>query len=998
MVGFGYGFGLHRRASTSSQTIGLTAATFAAYNSGSVPEAFSTAPNKYFMAIKSPPRIAPIEPSVSLDWRGEMIFKPFSLGDSDRSTGTYKPDDDLDYKIYGKHPTDATRHGVVGGTPYSSWTKLKGGRRVRFGNFDTMGWPLTITAGTGGTNAEQMDIRMVGIRGDFSTTPDGDFLLCNGSASGPKARVFRAYMSSRGQKGNNRDPYRKTNTPSGSKLAAPTATCAKDANGVTFVTLATPVTGTATGGSTTTIVLAAAASAVDNAYNGYGVQITGGTGSGQSSVITGYVGATRTATIETVTTAPDATSVYSVGVFADKLTSAGAAFAPARRPLHDDYFLIEGTTFGGQNNLLRDFNWKYNIITYRTFSAGGTVTPTGNAASPVYTLGGTWAVGDTLNLFVAGTQFSYTVVSGQTSASAVATGAAALIAADGRFTGTAAVGAVITVVSTVVFQTVFATLLETGHNVPGGVQSATGGLAYWFSPDAGTHADGSQYSSGGFSFVGEDRCTYKGNYDGIIAFSSAATDGDGTFTRINWEWNQTAPNDVGSGSFRMGYTGGGAGTTKQLWEVYSQNRSYENTASGFHMSAVGGEGTLTTIDGIEGAYTPTRTELKGGLKKGPPAGGDWAPYASCGVDFVDPGESNVDPLAGTITNITFTGLASVNESMVAGATIGLFDVVTTNNGGDIDLSIIATNIPTRSLWLHGRRLVRGPTQIDYETTPANTITITVRAQIRGTSTLFDKVFNFPVNNDVTASGLTPAIAYGATVNDAAPTATASQYPSASTMAIGAATSGRTVICAMAEWAGSTTPARVPTSISMVSTTGGTQGMTQLIQKVGNLVNSAFASAGLWLVDASANATDTAARFDVTSSGAPTAGAVSTFSLTGVANMPWSHGWGVNDAVGGQAVGVIDVPASGKAVLHCSYATPTGNNKRTSGAILQGVSAGQYYFRATVAAGSVGPVTWEYATDAGFTSPIALTASYDVQAEAGGGGSTVVVAASFGAAT
>lgn len=77
------------------------------------------------------------------------------------------------------------------------------------------------------------------------------------------------------------------------------------------------VTGTAQAGSTsTTIKLAATASATNNAYTGMSVTITGGTGSGQVRRITNYVGSTKVATVDPVwTTAPDITSTYSITIF-----------------------------------------------------------------------------------------------------------------------------------------------------------------------------------------------------------------------------------------------------------------------------------------------------------------------------------------------------------------------------------------------------------------------------------------------------------------------------------------------------------------------------------------------------------------------------------------------------------------------------------------------------------------------------------------------------------
>ena len=72
-------------------------------------------------------------------------------------------------------------------------------------------------------------------------------------------------------------------------------------------------TGTAqTGSTSTTIKLAATASATDDIYNSMTVYISAGTGSGQIKVITDYVGSTKVATVSAWTTTPDATSVYEV--------------------------------------------------------------------------------------------------------------------------------------------------------------------------------------------------------------------------------------------------------------------------------------------------------------------------------------------------------------------------------------------------------------------------------------------------------------------------------------------------------------------------------------------------------------------------------------------------------------------------------------------------------------------------------------------------------------
>lgn len=70
--------------------------------------------------------------------------------------------------------------------------------------------------------------------------------------------------------------------------------------------------GTAQAGSGTTIQLRAAASFADDQLNGMTVVIVSGTGAGQARLITDWVSATDTATVDTWQTNPDNTSVYRV--------------------------------------------------------------------------------------------------------------------------------------------------------------------------------------------------------------------------------------------------------------------------------------------------------------------------------------------------------------------------------------------------------------------------------------------------------------------------------------------------------------------------------------------------------------------------------------------------------------------------------------------------------------------------------------------------------------
>lgn len=72
--------------------------------------------------------------------------------------------------------------------------------------------------------------------------------------------------------------------------------------------------GTAQAGAASTITLASGASATNSIYVDRTVTITGGTGVGQSRVISAYVGSTKVATVHrSWNTNPDNTSTYSIG-------------------------------------------------------------------------------------------------------------------------------------------------------------------------------------------------------------------------------------------------------------------------------------------------------------------------------------------------------------------------------------------------------------------------------------------------------------------------------------------------------------------------------------------------------------------------------------------------------------------------------------------------------------------------------------------------------------
>lgn len=109
---------------------------------------------------------------------------------------------------------------------------------------------------------------------------------------------------------------------SGTAGTAPRFNSLLRACGLAETLLAAPVTGSATAGAAGSITLAAGASAVDDFYNGMVITITSGTGNGHVGMIVDYVGSTKVATVQPVTTTfvPAAASAYSI--------AANAAYKP----------------------------------------------------------------------------------------------------------------------------------------------------------------------------------------------------------------------------------------------------------------------------------------------------------------------------------------------------------------------------------------------------------------------------------------------------------------------------------------------------------------------------------------------------------------------------------------------------------------------------------------------------------------------------------------------
>jgi len=100
---------------------------------------------------------------------------------------------------------------------------------------------------------------------------------------------------------------------SGTGGVVPETSAALQASGFAEKITAADISDTAQAGGANTITLAAGASATDDEYLGMVINIDGGTGTGQSSVIVDYNGTTKVATVAANwTTQPDITSTYTI--------------------------------------------------------------------------------------------------------------------------------------------------------------------------------------------------------------------------------------------------------------------------------------------------------------------------------------------------------------------------------------------------------------------------------------------------------------------------------------------------------------------------------------------------------------------------------------------------------------------------------------------------------------------------------------------------------------
>jgi len=128
-------------------------------------------------------------------------------------------------------------------------------------------------------------------------------------------------------------------------------------NRVHSLTMAVTYTGTATGGSSTTLVDSGlAATYDDDFFNGYDIYITAGTGVGESATVTDYTGSSGTFTFAALSggSTPDTTSKYSIAKSTDAIDGDGSRYM-----LPEDFGgTVNGKiTYAAGSNHGTEINW-----------------------------------------------------------------------------------------------------------------------------------------------------------------------------------------------------------------------------------------------------------------------------------------------------------------------------------------------------------------------------------------------------------------------------------------------------------------------------------------------------------------------------------------------------------------------------------------------------------------------------------------------------------------
>lgn len=168
---------------------------------------------------------------------------------------------------------------------------------------------LTCTAGSGNTSGIYIagNGSGNGIHCEGGSSAEGVYFL-GGSGGGGKSGLITIGQGTAG----NGATF--TKTGSGLDISGTLDTVTNVTNAVSLNSSDSPLfsVSTAQAGSATTITLSSGSSSVNDFYTGQTIKLIGNTGSGQTRVISGYVGSTKVATVRTWATNPDSSTIYAI--------------------------------------------------------------------------------------------------------------------------------------------------------------------------------------------------------------------------------------------------------------------------------------------------------------------------------------------------------------------------------------------------------------------------------------------------------------------------------------------------------------------------------------------------------------------------------------------------------------------------------------------------------------------------------------------------------------
>lgn len=268
-------------------------------------------------------------------------------------------------------------------------------------------------------------------------------------------------------------------------------------------------------------------------------------------------------------------------------------------------------------------------------------------------------------------------------------------------------------------------------------------------------------------------------------------------------------------------------------------------------------------------------------------------------------------------------------------------------------------------------------------------TMTVTAVSSGTLAVgqFLSGPNIIAGTQITALGTGTGGTGTYTVNNSQTSNSNTVVASTRNLAIGTAGANRYVLGFAAYWFSS--DSRTLNATASATSANNNVTLNKIIGKRCLVTNANWCEAAMYIGNVP---NDTEIGITVGISGSATAGALAAIPLRDLDTAePFSTSATNNDAIGGTAQFTMDIPANGAALFGCAYATPTGNNKRFSSALISSASLATVHVRCTTSGGTA---VWERSPDGAAWTTTGITSLHDTAIESSGGSGTVMLGASF----